>query len=128
MAKKSNISILYLVGSILIVAGAFLPFISVNLGIATANASLFNHITGNASFMSKLSAILVLAGGIIGLIKCFTGPAILRLVSLICAIVGVVLILIDMNDFSHIFKFVGIGFYAVIAGAVCYVVALVTKK
>lgn len=124
MAKK-NIAILSLVGSILVVVGAFLPFFSV-LGIS--GGSLFNYVTSNVKFLDKLSAILVVVGGILCLVSCFAGPAILKLAGTIAAAVGFVLLLIDMGNFSHIFNFVSTGFYVVLAGVICLVVALITKK
>lgn len=131
MAKK-NIAILSLVGSILVIVGVFLPFFTLNLGfLGSINGSLLDFIkSSSTTTLSRIGAIAILACGVIALVKCFAGPAVLNLVSVICGIGGFVLLTIDAgsNLVKHFFDIAGVGFYAVLAGIICLIVAFATKK
>lgn len=127
MGKKSSLPIVYLAGMVLAVIGFCCPMFKA-LGF---EANGFKFINFDNSGFVTIGALLIIAGAIAGVVACFV-PKLsgLKLIFLICSIVGGVVLVIGFTTNGGIYKSIGkqfikhatVGFYLVLAG---WVVALV---
>ncbi len=137
MAKKSKkISLLYLIGTALVVIGFCIPMFKGKILGGTSNGFDFINLD-NFGFVT-IGALLIFIGAVAGLIFSFNfirQADLVKLIALVASIVGGVVLVIGFNQ-DKIYQTIAkgflktayVGFYMIIAGWIISLIGYITKK
>lgn len=137
MAKKSaSVSLIYLVGCALVVAGFICPMFKGGVFGSTTNG--FDYLNFKTFDSKTIAGLLIFCGAVLGVIFSLLKPksaGLLKLVCIAASIAGGVLLYLKFNDNvisqavgKGFFKHAYFGFWMIVAGWVIGLYGAITKK
>lgn len=131
--KGSALALLYLIGMALVAIGFCCPMFTAKV-LGSSNG--FSFIDFEDSTFVTIGALLVFIGAVGGVVSCFV-PQLkgLKLIFLLCSIVGGIVLVIGFTTNGGVYKFIGkqlfkhatYGFYMILAGWVIAIVGYFSK-